>query len=110
MTSEPKQSASVECKTPEGRVLGVLDIFAPGESTGQSNETHPLVLLSAEEARLNGEEQLQLRERARYEYHLRPSANAPDDLVLLPQRGVQPSRVESKREDRGLIEPADHCG
>ena len=75
-----------------------------------SNESHPLVLLPADEARRYGEERLQLRERGRYEYRLRPLPNAPNDLVLLSHRGVQPSRVESSGEDRGLIEPQDHCG
>ena len=100
----------VECKTPEGRLLAVVEIFAPDGSEALSGEAHPLVLLPAEEARRNGEERLQLRERGRYEYRLKPASGVSEDLQLLPQRGVQPSRVESEGEDRGLIEPQDHCG
>ena len=54
------------------------------------------MLLSAEEARRYGEERLQLRERGRYEYRLIPASGASEDLALLPQRGVQPSRAESQ--------------
>jgi predicted component of viral defense system (DUF524 family) len=107
---EPRQSESVECRTREGRLLALVEIFAPDGSDSLVGEAHPLVLLSAEEARRNGEERLQLRERGRYEYRLTPAPGAPEDLQLLPQRGVQPSRVESGGEDRGLIEPQDHCG
>ena len=110
MGAERKQSEIVECKTPEGRVMATVEIFFLGTTDAVSNESHPLVLLPAEEARRHGEERLQLRERGRYEYRLNPSPNAPEDLVLLPHRGVQPSRVESSGEDRGLIEPQDHCG
>ena len=110
MAAEPRQSEVVECRTPEGRVLAEVEIFAPEGSEALGGEVHPLVLLTAEEARRNDEERLQLRERGRYEYRLKPATGAPEDLQLLPQRGVQPSRVESKGEDRGLIEPQDHCG
>jgi hypothetical protein len=67
-------------------------------------------MLSADEARQNSEERLQLRERGRYEYRLKPADGAPDGLALLPQRGVQPSPVEEEHGDRGLIEPQDYCG
>src|SRR5688500_4384786 len=108
MAAEPKQRAFVECMTPEGRVLATVEVFAVGDSATTTNESHPLVLYPADEARLNGEERLQLRERGRYEYRLRPLPNAPHDLVLLSHRGVQPSHVKSDGEDRGLIEPQDH--
>jgi len=110
MAAEPKQRASVECRTPEGRVLAVVEVFSPAVDPELPPSEHSLVLLPPEEARRNGEEQLQLRERGRYEYRLMPVPGAPADLALLPWRGVQPSRVESERGDRGLIEPQDHCG
>jgi predicted component of viral defense system (DUF524 family) len=109
MARERKQHAVVECKTPEGRLLATLEIFAiAGDS--HSHDLAPLVLVSADEARLNGEEPVQLRERGRYEYRLQPCSDASVNLMLLPRHGVQPSRVESTGEDRGLIEPHDHCG
>jgi predicted component of viral defense system (DUF524 family) len=108
--AEKKQRACVECYTSEGRLLATVEIVTPRNSTTLPIEQHPLVLLSVDEARQNGEENLQLRERGRYEYLLRPAVGAPDDLALLPQRGVQPSQVRSAGEDRGVIEPQDHCG
>ena len=110
MAAEPQQHGFVECRATHGRLLATVEILAPAGSEAVPGEAHPLLLFSAEEARRNGEESLQLRERCRYEYRLIPSPGAPDDLALLPQRGVQPSRVESKGDDRGLIEPQDHCG
>lgn len=110
MAARVTQREFVECRTPEGRLLATIEIVAPGNSETASWEMQPLVVFSAEEARRNGEELLQLRERGRYEYRLKPAPGAPTDLGLLPQRGVQPSRVESQGEERGLIEPQDHCG
>ena len=68
------------------------------------------MLLTAQEARRNGEERLQLRERGRYEYRLKPASGVSEDFQLLRHSGVQPSRVESEDGDWGLIEPQDHCG
>ena len=110
MAAEPQQHGFVECRATDGRLLATVEILAPAGSEAVPWEVHPILLFPAEEAHRNGEEALQLRERCRYEYRLIPSADAPDDLALLPQRGVQPSRVESKGDDRGLIEPQDHCG
>jgi hypothetical protein len=110
VAAESKQRAFVECRTAEGRLLATIEIVAPVSSEALTWEAQPLVLFSAEEARRNGEEPLQLRERGRYEYRLKPELGAPLDLGLLPQRGIQPSRVESQGEERGLIEPQDHCG
>ena len=110
MAARVTQREFVECRTPEGRLLATIEIVAPGNSETASWEMQPLVVFSAEEARRNGEELLQLRERGRYEYRLKPAPGAPPDLGLLPQRGVQPSRVELQGEERGLIEPQDHCG
>jgi predicted component of viral defense system (DUF524 family) len=110
MAAEPRQFEWIECRTPEGRVLATVQIVTLAKVEPKPIEQNSLVMFSAEEARINGEERLQLRERGRYEYRLKPVAGAPDDLALLPHRGVQPSRVIESREDRGLIEPQDYCG
>src|ERR1041384_5116395 len=110
MPGQPKERESVDCRTPQGRLLARLEIFAPLNPDPHSEEDHPLILLTPEEARRNGEEPLQLRERGRYEYRLKPTNDAEKGLRLLQQRGVQTSRVESKGEDRGFIEPQDYCG
>ncbi len=102
--------ANVECRTSDGRVLAVIEIIAPQTSDLVDNDEYPLVLYPADEARSNGEEPLQLRERGRYEYCLRPTPGAPRNLTLLEQRGIQPSRIEDEFNDRGLIETRDYCG
>lgn len=110
MGPEPRQREFVECKTPEGRVLARVEIIAPAGADAQKGEDYPLVIYPLEEAQDYSEERLQLQERNRYEYRLVPAEGIPYKLTLLPQRGVQPSRVGGGIEDRGLIEPQDHCG
>ena len=77
MPAAPSQRERVECRTPEGRVLATVEIFAPLNDKPISPEDHSLVALPPGEARLNGEEPLQLRERGRYEYLLTPAPGAP---------------------------------
>ena len=110
MPAQPSQRERVECRTPEGRVLATVDIFAELNDRPQSNEDHLLVTYSPDEARRNSEERLQLRERGRYEYLLKPVNPSDTGLTLVQHSGVRPSRVESGSEDRGSIEPQDHCG
>lgn len=112
MTVEPLPYGEVECRTPEGRLLATVQIvtLTPAAKEPSSVQLRSLLLLSADEARRNSEERLQLRERGRYEYRLRPAHGAPVGLALLAQRGVQPSPVAEALGDRGLIEPQDYCG
>jgi len=110
MAAKPLLYESVECRTQEGRLLAIVEIATLARTEPSSVGQHSLLLLTAEDAGRNGEERLQLRERGRYEYRLKPVAGAHDDLVLLRERGVQPSPVAGTREDRGLIEPQDYCG
>lgn len=110
MTAEARQHGQVECRTPEGRLLATVDIVTLARSEPSAVQQKSLISLSADEARQYSEECLQLRERGRYEYRLKPAGDAPDGLALLPQRGVQPSPVAEELGDRGLIEPQDYCG
>lgn len=110
MATKVHQREFIECRTPEGRILATVEIISTKASNSAGANAYPVVLVPIEEANSFGEEQLQIRERGRYEYRLQPAPGAPPDLALLPGRGVQPSRVESSGEDRGLIEPGDHCG
>ena len=100
----------VECRTPEGRLLALVEIATAGNIESLLENTDSLVVLPAGEARRLGEERVQLRERARYEYRLQPEPGAPNDLALLAGRSVQPSRVRSPGGDRGVIETQDYCG
>jgi predicted component of viral defense system (DUF524 family) len=106
----PIERAFVDCKTPEGRVLASVEIVPRDLAPGVSIVDHPLVLLPTDEARQFGEEPLQLRERSRYDYRLKPAEGVRVEIGLLPQRGIQPSSLEDKDEERGLIEPQDYCG
>lgn len=108
MAAVSKERKRVECRTPEGRLLATVEIF-PLAGGGVSADSAPLVFLSAEEARDHGEERLQLHERGRYEYCLKPVAG-DCELALLPQKGVYPSQAGGTGEDRGWIEPGDYCG
>ena len=110
MPAETKLRDVVDCKTPEGRLLATVEIFARPRKDARSAEQHPLLALSAQEASRYGKERLQLRERERYEYRLTPAPGMPDDLALLPARGVQPSAMDTARGQEGLIEPQDYCG
>lgn len=110
MQAAAVRRAQLECKTPSGKVIATLEIVEPRKMTASSGPTAPLLLLPKDQATQYGEEVLQLRERGRYEYQLKPLPGAPDNLALLADRWVQPSGVESVGEDRGLIEPQDYCG
>jgi hypothetical protein len=87
---EPKARESVLCKSPEGRLVATVEIFASDKQALGADE-HPLVVLTAEEALRFAEEPIQLRERNRYEYRLVPSDLEAGDLRLLAARGIQPS-------------------
>lgn len=112
MPVAPLPYGEVECRTPEGRLLATVKIvtLTPPAKEPSAVQQRSLIMLSADEARQNSEEPLQLRERGRYEYRLKPAGGAPDGLALLPQRGVQPSPDLEELGDRGLIEPQDYCG
>lgn len=112
MPVAPLPYGEVECRTPEGRLLATVKIvtLTPPAKEPSAVQQRSLIMLPADEARQNSEEPLQLRERGRYEYRLKPAGGAPDSLALLPQRGVQPSPVAEELGDRGLIEPQDYCG
>ncbi len=109
MAAEPKQRELWSARPPRAVCWRGRD-FRSRRQRGSPGKRIRWCCSPAEEARRNGEERLQLRERGRYEYRLRPAPGVPDDLQLLRQRGVQPSRSSPEDEDRGLIEPQDHCG
>ncbi|MFM8444876.1 MAG: DUF2357 domain-containing protein [Methylococcus sp.] len=107
MAAEARRDGLVECRTAEGRLLALVDIVTLARSEPFAVQQNSLIMLDADEARRNSEERLQLRERGRYEYRLRPAAGAPPGLALLEDKCVRPSPVGG---DHGLIEPQDYCG
>lgn len=62
------------------------------------------------EAQARSEEPVQLRERGRYVYRLEPMPGAPEDLVLLEERGITRNPASPRGSDSGFIEPGDQCG
>ncbi len=108
MPPEARRRDVVECKTPEGRVLATVEIFARVGNAPTSLEQDPLISLPVEEAALFGEERLQLRERERYQYRLTPAPGVVMDLAL-SARGTQPSEIDSPYGQEGFIEPQDYC-
>jgi Domain of unknown function (DUF2357)/PD-(D/E)XK nuclease superfamily len=107
MAAEARRDGLVECRTAQGRLLATVEIVTLARSEPAALEQKSLIKLSADVAQRYGEERLQLRERGRYEYRLRPAAGAPAGLALLEDRCVRPSPVGG---DHGLIEPQDYCG
>lgn len=108
--AKQRRLRTVEARTPSGRIVATIEIICPKDADDSPAENHPLVLLDDRDAEEYGEEPLQLIERARYEYRLKPAPGAPADLALLSRRGVQPSLLRESESDRGLIEPGDYCG
>ena len=110
MAVQSWQSVSLDCRTPEGRLVATLEIIATKPAATTTPEEQPLVTLTTDDAFLNSEEPIQLRERSRYEYRLNAVSQVDSDFALMATRIVQPSKVEMRGEDRGVIEPLDYCG
>jgi hypothetical protein len=108
MPAEAQNPASVDCKTPEGRVLAHIQLW-PTKDGGLIGEAHPLVSWSEAEAQARSEERVQLRERCRYFYRL-VALDGTKDLALREERGVTRSPASTGRQDEGFIEPGDQCG
>lgn len=73
MPAEAQNPAVVECRTSQGRVLARVFVWPPRGLENLSGEAHPLVRWSDLEAQTRGEEPVQLRERSRYVYRLKPA-------------------------------------
>jgi predicted component of viral defense system (DUF524 family) len=110
MAAQPQSPAVVECKTPEGRTLAQVLIWPPRDSETRTGESHPLVRWSEVEAHERGEEPVQMRERGRYIYRLKPADGVTHTLALLEGRGITRSPASDGGNDEGFIEPGDHCG
>ena len=110
MPAEPQNPAQVDCRTPQGRILARLYLWPPRRSEALVGEEHPLIRWPEIEAQARSEEPIQLRERGRYVYHLKPEPGAPGDLMLVEDRGITHSPAAEPGNDAGFIEPGDQCG
>jgi predicted component of viral defense system (DUF524 family) len=109
MSAKPQNSVMIPCASGHGHVVAQIQIwpFDRADSSWKSLERHPLIVLDNETASGLGESPVQLRERARYEYRVEEDATFPQRLVLLTERGIQRSAMNSQR---GIIETGDFCG
>ena len=89
--------ATVACKTPTGRTLATVTIYALG------SDDSALIERTEADADAYGEARVQLRERGRYEYRI----DTPG-FALQESRGVTQSKVAGG--GIGRIEPQDFCG
>jgi len=110
MSAEPQNPAQVDCRTPQGRILARLYLWPPRRSEAFAGEEHPLIRWPEVEAQARSEEPVQVRERGRYVYHLKPEPGAPGDLMLAEERGITHSPAAEPGSDAGFIEPGDQCG
>jgi predicted component of viral defense system (DUF524 family) len=90
--------AELLCRTADGRQAAELRLFC---RVGQSIPA-PFVRLSPRDAKLQGEEPLQILEGISYEYHLRPSLGL---LRVRENAAIHRSLVPSGAGDRGFINP-----
>lgn len=88
MPAEAQNPAVVECRTSQGRVLARVTIWPPREAEHLRGEAHPLVRWSDTDAQTRGEEPVQLRERCRYVYRLKPAEGIAVPLALAEGRGI----------------------
>lgn len=109
MSGKPENCITIPCAADRGPVVAHIRIslFDRADPSWTSLERHPLIVLDSETASGLGESSVQLRERARYEYRVEQEMTFPDRLVLLTERGIQRSAMNSQR---GIIETGDFCG
>jgi predicted component of viral defense system (DUF524 family) len=110
MPAEAQNPAVMECRTPQGLVLARVFVWPPRGSENLGGEAHPLIRWTDAEAQTRGEEAVQLRERCRYVYRLKPADGVTLPLALVEGRGITHSPAAEEGEDEGFIEPGDHCG
>lgn len=110
MKITPAIRAEVECRTTGGKLLATIELASHGTRQSlDANEPAPLLIISPDEARRRGEQCIQLRERSRYEYRIKPAPGTNADLEILQQRGIVPSSLDSDRR-RGILDLGDQCG
>ena len=108
MAADPQHPAQLDCRSPDGRILARLLLWADPASK-HTGEDHPLIRWSPTEAEARFEEAVQLRERYRYVYRLE-GMDGVSDLCLLEGRCIRRHPASDGAADMGFIEPQDQCG
>src|SRR6266567_467146 len=106
----PRQEETVECRSPDGRLLALVDILPEDDWQTVIPELAPLARLTAHEAKAHGEQPVQLRENGRYEYVVRPVAAARATRLKLTGNLVRSRKRRESDKDIGRIETGSHCG
>jgi predicted component of viral defense system (DUF524 family) len=109
VSANPESCIIIPCAADRGPVVAHIrvSIFDRADPSWGLLERHPLIVLDNETASALGESPVQLRERARYEYRVEQDTTFLDRLVLMAERGIQRSSMNSQC---GIIETGDFCG
>ena len=105
----PRPEETVECRSPDGRLVALVDIEPEDEWNTKIPDLAPLARLGVHEAKAQGEQPVQLRENGRYEYSVRPARATATRLKLVGNLVRSRKRRETDN-DIGRIETGSHCG
>lgn len=106
----PRPEESVECRSPDGRLIAFVDIVPEDDWQAEIPALAPLVRLSVQEAKAEGEQAIQLRENGRYEYAVRSITTARSQRLKLVGTLVRSRKRRESDRDIGRIETGSHCG
>ncbi len=106
MPAEVQPSFSVPCLDARGRLVATVKIWSARKAPAASGGIEDLIRWPDAEARANGEEPVQLRERGRYIYQIQIE-NGESGLALEERPGISHSPASMCE---GFIEPGDQCG
>ena len=105
-----RSEATVECRSPDGRLVARVDIVPEDDWQAFIPELAPLAKLSVQEAKAQGEQTIQLRENGRYEYSVRPVSASHGTRLKLTGNLVRSRKRRESANDIGRIETGSHCG
>lgn len=106
----PRPEETVECRSSDGRVIALVDVVPEDDWQAAIPELAPLVRLSVQEAKAQGEQPVQLRENGRYEYVVRTTGSARSQRLKLVGNLVRSRKRRESERDIGRIETGSHCG
>ncbi|KAF0175453.1 MAG: Uncharacterized protein FD161_3348 [Limisphaerales bacterium] len=106
----PRPDETVECRSSDGRLVALVELVPEDDWQAAVAELAPLVRLSSQEAKAQGEQPVQLRENGRYEYVVRPVSAAQGQGLKLVGNLVRSRKRRESDRDIGRIETGSHCG
>lgn len=106
----PRPDETVECRSPDGRLVALVELVPEDDWQASIPELAPLVRLSNQEAKAQGEQPVQLRENGRYEYVVRRVSTTHGQRLKLVGNLVRSRKRRESDQDIGRIETGSHCG